>query len=831
MAGNNIKGITVEINGDTSALDKALKGVNKTSYELKQELKQVEKALKLDPKNTVLLAQKQEILARSITNTRDKLETLKTAEQQAQAAFANGTISADQYRALQREVIMTEQELRRLEQQASRSNQALANISETTGRAGASLSKTGKKLAPVSLAIGAIGAASTKMSIDFETSMAKVSTISDETEMPIESLEKAILKLSDDTGIAGTEIANNVYDAISAGQSTGDAVNYVTNSTKLAKAGFAEASQSLDLLTTIMNSYGLESSEVNKVSDVLINTQNRGKTTVAELSASMGKVIPTANALGVNLEQVATGYAIMTSKGIKAAETTTYMNSMLNEMGKSGTVANKTIEASTGKTFPELIKSGKSVGDILNLMNGYAKKNGKSLSDMFGSAEAGKAALILSGNQGKDFNAMLGSMGKSAGATDEAFKKVNDTTGVKLEKSFNSLKNSGIAMGDVLAPVISKVALIVQGLVEKFNLLSPSQQKNIVIIGLIVAAIPPLLMVLGALLTGVGVITGAIGLMSGATIVATPAMTALASVFTFITGPIFLTIAAIVAVIAILVLAYKHIEGFRNIVDKSWAFIQAKTKEVFEGYIMPFIRDQLMPLFTKVFNTIGDVVKGTFTLMGCAWDFILKPIFAVILFYINNILLPVWKLAFSVVGGVVKAVFGTIGSLWNNSLKPIFNGILDFISGVFTGNWRKAWSGVVSVFKGVWNGMKAIAKAPINFIIGGLNGFISGINKIQIPDWVPGVGGRGINIPRIPSFSVGTRFLPQDMLIQAHAGEMIIPKSENPYANSNGKILPGASGLTVKIENFINNREQDVAAFAQELEFYRKQQELGGARG
>jgi hypothetical protein len=86
--------------------------------------------------------------------------------------------------------------------------------------------------------------------------------------------------------------------------------------------------------------------------------------------------------------------------------------------------------------------------------------------------------------------------------------------------------------------------------------------------------------------------------------------------------------------------------------------------------------------------------------------------------------------------------------------------------------------------------MKAIARAPINFIIGGLNGFIDGINKIQVPDWVPGVGGKGINIPRIPSFSVGTRYLPSDMLIQAHAGEMIVPKSENPYANSGGNILP-----------------------------------------
>jgi len=150
-------------------------------------------------------------------------------------------------------------------------------------------------------------------------------------------------------------------------------------------------------------------------------------------------------------------------------------------------------------------------------------------------------------------------------------------------------------------------------------------------------------------------------------------------------------------------------------------------------------------------------------------------------------------MAFSIIGGAVSSIFSTIGNLWSNSLKPIFNGILDFISGVFTGNWRKAWDGIISIFSGIWGGIKAIAKAPINFIIGGLNGFINGINKIKIPDWVPGLGGRGFNIPHIPSFAIGTRYLPQDMLIQAHKGEMIVPESENPYANSGGKVNNNAN--------------------------------------
>lgn len=169
---------------------------------------------------------------------------------------------------------------------------------------------------PISAATAAAGVATVKMAWDFEDSMAKVSTIANTTEVPLEDLQAAILELSDESGIAAGEIAENVYNAISAGQKTGDAVNFVRHATDLARAGFADSGNSLDLLTTIMNAYKLEANEVTNVSDNLIATQNLGKTTVAELSSSMGKIIPTANAANVSLDQLCAGYALMTANGV-----------------------------------------------------------------------------------------------------------------------------------------------------------------------------------------------------------------------------------------------------------------------------------------------------------------------------------------------------------------------------------------------------------------------------------------------------------------------------------------------------------------------------------
>lgn len=407
-------------------------------------------------------------------------------------------------------------ELQEQDNKWKNASKTLDEHSEKLKNYGSKVSGVGDNILKFTAPIAAAGIASAKFSMDFEDSMAKVSTISDDSQVPLSDLGKAIINLSNDSGVASTEIANNVYDAISAGQSTGDAVNFVTNSTKLAKAGFAEAGQSLDLLTTILNAYELEASQVTKVSDILINTQDKGKVTVGELSASMGKVIPTAKAFGVNLEQVATGYAIMTAKGIKSAETTTYMNSMFNELGKSGTKASDTIKEVAGKSFQELIKEGKSVGDILALIKEHADKNNLSLADMFGSAEAGKAALILSNNAGQDFNNMLKDMNDTAGSTDSAFNKVASTGNNKLKKTLNELKNESIRFGDAIAPVLDKAVDLIGKITDKISNLSDEQLESIAKWGMISVASGGALKVIGGGISTVGNIAGGISKLTGA---------------------------------------------------------------------------------------------------------------------------------------------------------------------------------------------------------------------------------------------------------------------------------------------------------------------------
>ena len=562
---SRIQGITVEIGGDTTKLTTALKGVNSEIRNTQSQLRDVEKLLKLDPGNTELLSQKQRLLNEEVQATKEKLEALKTASEQANAALEQGAISKDQYDALQREIIATEQALEDLEEQAEQSAVALqkiANAGESLKSAGDKVTDVGKKMSVVSAGIVAAGTASTKAALDFEDAMAKVSTIADATEVPIDELEKAILDLSNQTGISSTEIADNVYNAISAGQSTGDAVNFVSNSTKLAKAGFAEAGDALDILTTILNAYGMEASEVTNVSDMLIQTQNLGKTTVAELSSAMGKVIPTANAYGVQLDQLCAGYAIMTANGVATAESTTYMNSMLNELGKSSTKVSDILKEKTGSSFAELMNSGYSLSECLAVIEGTATEQGLAFGDMWSSSEAAKAGLILLGDSVETFNGTLAEMQNSTGATDTAFEKLK-TNSYTIQVAINQLKNTAIELGNaimsVLAPLLMSLAETISKLPAWFSGLSDGTKRFIVIIGMVVAAVGPVLIIVGKIMGAVGTIMTVVPKLAGVINTIKTAFAALNT--TMLANPIFLVIAAITALVAALVIEGKMTLG------------------------------------------------------------------------------------------------------------------------------------------------------------------------------------------------------------------------------------------------------------------------------
>ena len=286
-----------------------------------------------------------------------------------------------------------------------------------------------------------------------ETAFAKVNTLladGTNTGAYYNSIKAASLK----TGINFADYSESVYGAISASVDQDSAVDFVQTAVKLGKGGFTETATAVDVLTTAINAYELEASEATRISDILITTQNKGKTTVDELASSMGQTIPIANNASTAIDDLATQYAIMTKNGVATAEAGTQIKAMLNELSSSGTKVSDTLKEISGKSFAELKTEGKNTAEILNLLSDYAEKSGMKLSDLFGSVEAGAAAITLVKDGGKDFCDILAEMGNAAGATEKAYETMANTT----EERFNKLRNSLMLyvsdVGEKMLPII-----------------------------------------------------------------------------------------------------------------------------------------------------------------------------------------------------------------------------------------------------------------------------------------------------------------------------------------------------------------------------------------
>lgn len=762
-------------------------------------------------------------------------------------------------------------------ERVKKNQEKLASIAQAQQKNNEAISKTKTQLAGTLGTFAAVGAAiyagPVQKSIEFQTAMAKVGTIADQNVVPLSQMQKEIINLSNALGVNANAVAEDVYNAISAGQNTADAVGFVEKATMLAKGGFAETGQALDVLTTILNAYGKESSEAESVSNMLIQTQNRGKVTVAELSSVMGKIIPTANANNVALEQLCAGYSIMTSCGIAAAETTTYMNSMLNELGKSGTTADKVLRQAAGGSFSELMAQGNSLADVLNILQTEADKSGKTLADMFGSAEAGKAALTLMANGVEGFNSEVSAMVDSTGAAQAAYEKMMDTTQAKIDKAKTALSNLAIVLGNTFLPYVTTAAEKLSGLVTKF---SEWAQENPELLSTIVKV--------AAALAGlkVGALAGKLGFLEikGGVLAVQGAFTKLKafagtgggikSLFSGL-GGIGGKLLPIVGIIGGVALAIKLIsgnleevrgwiqqtfgDGALAVFDKVWGVIQNVGVVEQLKAILPGLLDQFGQLATSLLPVIGSLIQQIVPLIGEIIATVLPVLFDLIaqllpvigqiveailpvliqlvetlvpiIMQIIEAVLPILQqllealmpiiqqiidgilpVAIDLIMMVVSAVMPLVemilpllqqllealmpiiqmvAELFGNQLATavtmisgiidgltqILSGLITFITGVFTGNWKQAWEGVKSIFSGIWESIKSICTGVVNGIINVINTVIGGLNRLKIPDWVPGIGGKDINIPLIPALAKGSRFTP-DTFIAGEAGAELI---------------------------------------------------------
>ncbi len=724
MAANRIKGITIEIGGDTTKLQTALKGVNTEIRNTQSQLKDVEKLLKLDPGNTELLSQKHKLIAQAVSETKEKLETLKTAAEQANSALANGEISQSQYDALQREIVETEQELKRLEEQANQSASAMQKIAATGEQlknVGGNIESAGKKLLPVTATVTALGTASVKTAADFEAAMSKVAAVSGASASEMEALTEKAREMGSKTKFYASEAAEAMNYMAMAGWKTEDMLSGIEGVMNLAAASGEDLATTSDIVTDALTAFGLTAQDSGHFADVLAAASSNANTNVSMMGETFKYCAPIAGSLGFSVEDTAEAIGLMANAGIKSTQAGTSLRTIMTNLSGKVKICGDSISEVTIATS-NADGSMRDLSDILaDCRIAFA---GLSESEKAAAAESLVGKNAMSGFLAL-MNAGEGDINKLSGAIDGcdgAAQKMADTMNNNLEGQLTILKSAleelAISFGQLLIPALREVVEWLQGFVGFLNSLPEGVKKTIMVIALVAAALGPILIIIGKVVSAIGTIMTIVPKVAGVINVVKGAFAALNA--TMLANPIVLIIAAIAALVAAFIYLWNNCDGFRQFWIDLWENIKQIAVAVWEG-LKTFFTAAWQAISTTA-QTIWNGIKNFFSAL---WEGI-KTIFTTVLNVIKTIVTTyfnVYKTIITTVFNAIKTVITTvlgaiqtvITTVWN-TIKNVFTTVLNTIKSVVSGAFNAMWNSIKNTISGIVNTIKMGFNNAVNFI-------------------------------------------------------------------------------------------------------------------
>lgn len=657
---------------------------------------------------------------------------------------------------------------------------------EGTAAANRSGSKAGRAFTTAMAGAAAAGVGVAVKSVfdfaDFDKGMREVFTLlPDISQGAMDDMTRQVKDFAGEFGVLPDEVVPALYQSLSAGVPKDNVFKFLEDAQQLAKGGVTDLATAVDGLSGVVNAYGEEMGSAGAFSDMMFTTVKLGKTTIDDLSKNLFQVTPIASSLGVGFDQVSAAMASLTLVTGNTSVASTQLKAALAELGKSGSTAFDAFQAATGKTFPDFIREGGDLGEGLLKMQEYAEANSLTLGDMFGSVEAGQAALVLANGGAESFTSNLEAMRESSGATAEAF----DTMNTGMSATMNRLKArfavTLLDIGETLAPTLEAWGMAFADVLEAINKL-PGPLKTGILLG-------------GTLLAGIAAFAGPILKAVQLFSMMGKAMTALAM------NPWMLAIGVLAVTAYLIITNWSDVEeffvGFGETMEAIWNTITETTvgwATTTYGTVVGVFQDigrffeEWWPYIVGVFTGgIGLVVA----LVYQNWD-------------------AIWGKTQEIWNGITGAVTGAWSDIYNTTIDKggqVVNWIIDIpnkIGGAFTTLANTIKGPFVSAFNGI--------KSAWNSTVGGF-GF-------SIPGWVPGVGGNKFNIPSMAMGGVLTG--PQLFLGGEYPGaatnpEIVAPRDMMRETVTDALAATGAGGLTVETHLHVDGNV-DEAAFNRMLE-------------
>ncbi len=704
---SRIQGITVEIGGDTTKLSTALSKVNREIRDTQAQLKDVNKLLKLDPGNAELMAQKQRLLSQAVSETKEKLDALKLAGQQANEALAKGEISRSQYDALQREIAETEQALRDLERQAEQSSVALQKIGaagEKLQGVGSAIEGAGRKLMPVTAAVGGLSAAAVKVASDFDSAMSQVAAVSGATGKELDALRDKAREMGSKTKFSASEAAEAMNYMAMAGWKTGDMLDGIEGIMNLAAASGEDLAATSDIVTDALTALGLSAADSGHFADILAAASSNANTNVSMMGETFKYCAPVAGALGFTAEDTAEAIGLMANAGIKSSQAGTAMRTMLTSLTGEVTFVGDAFGELTVQTT-NADGSMRSLGDILTDCRAAFAQMSESERAANAEALVGKNAMsgflaVMNAAPG-DIEKLNSAINNCDGTAERMAETMQDNLAGQLTILKSQLEELAISIGEILMPSIRQIVGWIQGLVDWLNGLDEGTKKVIVTVALVAAALGPVLIVIGKVVGAVGTIltvvpkiagavSGVVGFVSGTVI---PALSAVVAAIGWV--PI-----AIAAVIGVVVLLYNKCEWFRDAVNAVWA--------------------QVRDFFVSAWEVICSFFTET---IPAAWESLVS--------FFQGI--PAWW------SGLWQSVGDFFNNVWTGMMEnPVLSGIVDMIRSLWenlSAALQGIWQGIQTAASGAWELIKNVILGPVLLLIDLVTGNFTKLKEDALHIW------------------------------------------------------------------------------------------------
>lgn len=626
---SRIKGITVEIGGDTTGLEKALKSVNSTIRSTQSSLRDVNRLLKLDPKNTTLLTQKQKMLKSAIGATKEKLESLKQVQVQAKQQLESGDLGQDKYDALQREIAETEQKLKSLEKESknfgSVSSQRIAAAGEKVKSVGNKMADAGTKMtvgftAPV--VAGATAAVNSYGNVDKQFNLVKQTMGSTANSAEdFKGLWNQIGESAKASVFGMQDAADATLNFARQGFTAKQATDMLTPAMNLAAGTGTDLSEVTSGLGNAMKMFGADSSEAASYSDVLAKAQAQANTNTSELFESISVAGPICKTVGWDIRDLATLTDVFGNAGISGSEGANALKTGLARLAspaKSGAQAMDQLKLSTGQTYAIFNDNGtlKDMPTVLkNLNSAFSglsdQEKLEAAANIFGKEQMSKWLTLIQTSP-KDIGSLKDALDSAGGSAGKMSKALMSGTGGTIEQLKSTFDVLVVTIGQMLAPVLQKFFTQLISIINAIMNMNPAAQRIVLTLIGIVAAIGPVLIIIGKVAAGVGTLMTLAPKIVAAVKLVRTGMAALNAVM--LANPIGLVIAAVALLAGMFIYLWKTNAKFRNGIIAIWNSIRAFTAKVWGG-----IRKLAVTTWGAIKSAVLSPVRAIRSAVTSAW--------------------------------------------------------------------------------------------------------------------------------------------------------------------------------------------------------------------